>query len=120
MREQKVEEERVRGRVCEREKERNRETDRLRDLRIGDIRYRQHIGLNMKSEGNELHGFKPSVLVETVEAAAVEAEDILAALAGVTKRLLAEAQGSSSSQLSLVEEAPRERFVPAGGSSAGR
>ena len=65
----------------------------------------------MKSEENELHGFEPRVLVETVEAAAVEAEDILAALAGVTKRLLAEAQGSSSSSssspLSLVEEAPR-------------
>ena len=77
----------------------------------------------MKSEGNKLHGFEPRVLVETVEAAAVEAEDILAALAGVTKRLLAEAQGSSSSSsspLSLVEEAPRARLVPAGGSSAGR
>ena len=76
----------------------------------------------MKLKGNKLHGFEPSVLVETVEAAAVEAEDILAALAGVTKRLLAEAQGSSSSSspLSLVEEAPRERLVPAGGSSAGR
>ena len=78
----------------------------------------------MKSEENELYGFEPRVLVETVEAAAVEAEDILAALAGVTKRLLAEAQGSSSSSssspLSLVEEAPRARLVPAGGSSAGR
>ena len=95
MREQKEEEERVRGRVCEREKERNRETDRLTDLRIGDIRYRQHIGLNMKSEGNELHGFEPRVQVETVEAASRGAP--LAALAGVTKRLLAEAQGSSSS-----------------------
>jgi len=48
----------------------------------------------MKSEENELYGFETRVLVETVEAAAVEAEDILAALAGVTKRLLAEAQGS--------------------------
>jgi hypothetical protein len=27
----------------------DRLTDRLRDLRIGDIRYRQHVGLNMKS-----------------------------------------------------------------------
>ena len=74
----------------------------------------------MKLKGNKLHGFEPSVLVETVEAAAVEAEDILAALAGVTKRLLAEAHSSSSSPLSLVEEAPRARLVPAGGSSAGR
>ena len=62
----------------------------------------------MKSEGNKLHGFEPRVLVETVDAAAVDAEDILAALAGVTKRLLPEAQGSSSSSsssspLSLVE-----------------
>ena len=42
----------------------------------------------MKFEGNKLHGFEPRVLVETVEAAAVEAEDILAAPAAVSKRLL--------------------------------